>query len=489
MKMTKKCYIGFDLGTSGLRGLIVDEGGATIASHEVSYASQRPERGWSEQDPANWIAACGAVVQQLRAQVPDEWACVAGIGVSGHMHGAVLLDRGGAVVRPCMLWNDTRSHIEAASLDGVDRVREVSGNIVFPGFTAPKLMWVATHEPENFSKTAKVLLPAAYLNFWLTGAYVADMSDSAGTSWLDVGARNWSQELLDASGMTRSQMPDLVEGSHVAAALRADLARDWGLSPAVQVAGGAGDNAAAACGAGVLKEGQGFISLGTSGVLLAARDSYAPNAASAVHTFCHAVPDRWYQMGVILAATDCLNWLASVTGQTPAALTSALGDTLTAPSDLKFMPYLSGDRTPHNDSQIRGSFIGLDIGTTTKDMTHAVLAGVAYALRDSYEALKTTGVELHEVLALGGGTKSRLWVEMVATVLNLPLAVPADGDFGAALGAARLAQCAVTGADPATVMTAPDIDEIIQPNPALIAAYDAGYIQYKRLYPAMKALL
>lgn len=487
--MTNKCYIGFDLGTSGLRGLLVDDRGAIIASHEVTYASSRPEKGWSEQDPSNWIAACSTVVEHLREQFPDDWKRVAGIGVSGHMHGAVLLDDSGDVVRPCILWNDTRSHAEAASLDAVKRVRALSGNIVFPGFTAPKLMWVANHEPENFSKTAKVLLPAAYLNFWLTGAYVADMSDSAGTSWLDVGARDWSDELLSASGMTRAQMPDLVEGSQAAGALRSDLAKDWGLSSSVQVAGGAGDNAAAACGAGVLKEGQGFISLGTSGVLLAARDSYAPNAASAVHTFCHAVPNRWYQMGVILAATDCLNWLASVTGQTPAALTDGLGDTLAAPSDLKFLPYLSGERTPHNDSQIRGSFIGLDVATTTQDLTQAVMEGVSYALRDSYEALKSTGVELTTVLAIGGGTKSRLWVEMVATVLNLPLAVPRDGDFGAARGAAHLAQCAVTGADPETVMTAPQIAEIIQPNTDLIAAFDAGYIQYKRLYPAMKALL
>jgi xylulokinase len=487
--MTKKCYIGFDLGTSGLRGLLVDEDGTAIASHEVAYSSTRPEKGWSEQDPSHWIAACGSVAQNLREQVPDDWKRVAGIGVSGHMHGAVLLDSNGNVVRPCVLWNDTRSYSEAASLDGLDRVRELSGNIVFPGFTAPKLMWVANNEPENFEKTAKVLLPAAYLNFWLTGASVADMSDSAGTSWLDVGARDWSDELLSASGMTRMQMPDLVEGSQSAGPLRPDLAQEWGLPETVQVAGGAGDNAAAACGAGVLKDGQGFISLGTSGVLLAARDSYAPNAASAVHTFCHAVPDRWYQMGVILAATDCLNWLASVTGQSPAALTDALGDTLTAPSDLKFLPYLSGERTPHNDSQIRGSFIGLDVATTTQDMTRAVLEGVSYALRDSYEALKSTGVELTEVLALGGGTKSRLWVEMVATVLNLPLAVPRDGDFGAALGAARLAQCAVTGADPETVMTAPEVAETVQPNHDLIAAFDAGYIQYKRLYPAMKALL
>lgn len=487
--MTEKCYIGFDLGTSGLRGLLVSDSGAPIASHEVSYASQHPHRGWSEQDPAQWVAACREVVDQLRADAPDAWARVAGIGVSGHMHGAVLLDDTGTVVRPCILWNDTRSHDEAAILDAVDDVRALSGNIVFPGFTAPKLMWVAKNEPENFAKTAKVLLPAAYLNFYLTGQYVADMSDSAGTSWLDVGARNWSEMLLGASGMRADQMPRLIEGSQSAGKIWSGLARCWGLPETVEVAGGAGDNAAAACGAGVLKEGQGFISLGTSGVMLAARDSYAPNAASAVHTFCHAVPDRWYQMGVILAATDCLNWLSSITGQSPADMTDALGDTLTAPSELQFLPYLSGERTPHNDAQIRGSFVGLDVTTTTADMTRAVLEGVSFALRDSFEALRATGVTLNEVLALGGGTKSRLWTEMVATTLNIHLLVPRDGDFGAALGAARLAKCAVTGAAPETVMTTPDIANTVTPNAKLVDAFDAAYARYKRLYPAMKALL
>ena len=487
--MTEKCYIGFDLGTSGLRGLLVSDSGAAIASYEVSYPSQHPHRGWSEQDPAQWIAACRKVADQLRADAPDAWARVAGIGVSGHMHGAVLLDEKGTVVRPCILWNDTRSHDEAALLDAADDVRALSGNIVFPGFTAPKLMWVAKNEPENFARTAKVLLPAAYLNFYLTGQYVADMSDSAGTSWLDVGARDWSETLLGASGMCADQMPRLIEGSQSAGTIWSGLARCWGLAETVEVAGGAGDNAAAACGAGVLREGQGFISLGTSGVMLAARNSYAPNAASAVHTFCHAVPDRWYQMGVILAATDCLNWLSSITGQSPAEMTDALGDTLTAPSELQFLPYLSGERTPHNDAQIRGSFVGLDVTTTTADMTRAVLEGVSFALRDSFEALRTTGVTLNEVLALGGGTKSPLWTKMVATVLNTPLLLPKDGDFGAALGAARLAQCAVTGAEPEAVMTTPDIASTVTPNAGLVGAFDAAYARYKRLYPAMKALL
>ncbi len=487
--MTEKTYLGFDLGTSGLRGLLVTADDTPIASFEAHYDTAQPHKGWSEQNPTDWIIACQAVARGLRDAAPQAWANIAGIGVSGHMHGAVLMDDAGQVVRPCILWNDTRSHAEAAALDAADQVRALSGNIVFPGFTAPKLMWVAKHEPDNFAKVAKVVLPAAFLNHWLTGEYVADMSDSAGTSWLDVGARDWSDKLLEAGDMRQDQMPRLVEGSQSAGTLRTDLAKDWALSDTVHVAGGAGDNAAAACGAGVMKEGQGFISLGTSGVLLAARDRYKPDPATAVHTFCHAVPNRWYQMGVILAATDCLNWLSAVTQTAPAELTAELGDTLTAPGTLQFLPYLSGERTPHNDSQIRGSFIGLDASTIRADMTRAVLEGVAYALRDCFEALTSTGVDLTHVLALGGGTKSRLWVEMVATTVNLPLILPKSGDFGAALGAARLAKCAATGCDPEAAMTAPAADETIHPNADLVPAFDAAYHRYTRLYPAMKALL
>ena len=486
--MLKSTYLGLDLGTSGLRGLLMSDGGVPIASADAHYDVERLQQGWSEQDPTHWVAAIKSVVQQLRENAPDDWAAVSGIGVAGHMHGVVLLDSSDAVIRPCILWNDTRSHLEAQELDSADQVRALSGNIVFPGFSAPKLLWVAKHEPENFARTAKVLLPAAYMNFWLSGDAVGDMSDAAGTSWLDVGARAWSPRLLDAGQMRADQMPHLVEGAQAAGTLRSELAAQWGLSENVQIAGGAGDNAAAACGAGVLNEGQGFVSLGTSGVVLAARDSYAPDPATAVHTFCHAVPDRWYQMGVILAATDCLNWLSQITGQSPKDLTAALGDTLQAPTSLRFMPYLSGERTPHNDSHIRGSFVGLDVGTTTADMTRAVLEGVAYALRDSFEALEGTGAKFETLLALGGGTGSRLWVEMVATVLNTPLALPEAGDFGAALGAARLAKCAVTDIDPEQIMTAPVIAETIHPNADLVDAFADGYIHYTNLYPAMKAL-
>jgi xylulokinase len=256
----------------------------------------------------------------------------------------VLIDDQGTPIRPCILWNDTRSHAEAARLDAIPQVRALSGNIVFPGFTAPKLEWVRTHEPDDFARVAKVLLPAGYLNWYLTGDFVANMSDSAGTSWLDVGARDWSDPLLNAGHMRRDQMPRLVEGCAIAGQLRPALARALGLKKPVVVAGGAGDNAAAACGIGALSEGKGLVSLGTSGVLLVARDGYVPAPEAALHTFCHAVPDRWYQMGVMLSATNSLNWLAKISGQTPTQLTQALGDDLEPPGRELFLP-LSFRRT------------------------------------------------------------------------------------------------------------------------------------------------
>ncbi len=481
-------YLGLDLGTSGLRGLLIDADQNVVASAEATYEVSHPHSGWSEQDPEDWIAALDAVMATLKSANRSALASLNGIGVSGHMHGATCLGADGHVLRPCILWNDTRSHVEAAALDQLENTRELSGNIVFPGFTAPKLAWMATHEPQIFAQIDKVLLPKDYLNFILTGDAVGDMSDSAGTAWLDTGKREWSETLLSAGQMAASNMPRLVEGSQKAGTLKPELAAKWGVPDTCVIAGGAGDNAAAACGVGAMVEGDGFVSLGTSGVLLSAKDSYSPQPASAVHTFCHAVPNRWYQMGVILAATDSLNWLSGITGKTPAELTSELGDALTTPTDVMFAPYLSGERTPHNDSAIRGAFTGLSVSTSRSDMTQAVLQGVCFALRDSLEALKSTGTNMTSALAIGGGTGSTLWVEMLATVLDLPLEIPAEGEFGAALGAARLALTASTGSDPMSIMTKPDIARTIQPNTDHKAAYDAAYERYTQLYPTLKAL-
>ncbi|MGH1415456.1 MAG: xylulokinase [Pelagimonas sp.] len=479
-------YLGLDLGTSGLRALLVDENGAPVGSAEAHYDVSHPHSGWSEQDPADWVTACKTVISDLKKTQSAAFAKLSGIGISGHMHGAVLLGADDAVLRPCILWNDTRCADEAAMLDAASGVRELSGNIVFPGFTAPKLLWVEAHEPDIFAQVKKVLLPKDYLRLWLTGDHVGDMSDAAGTSWLDVGARNWSDLLLKQGHMREDQMPRLVEGSGMSGVVRPALRDDWGTGE-VAVAGGGGDNAVAACGVGCFKEGQGFVSLGTSGVLLAAKDSFAPDPATAVHTFCHAVPGRWYQMGVILAATDALNWLSARLKQSPAEL-SALVASVDGPGKALFLPYLSGERTPHNDSDMRGALVGLDVGGGDEALVQAVMEGVCYALRDCLEALRATGTELTEVLAIGGGTQSRVWTEMLATVLNLPLSLPKDGEFGAALGAARLAMVA-RGAEVEEVMTQPDIGEVIAPKADLVADYEAAYQRYRALYPAIKGAL
>ena len=481
-------FLGLDLGTSGLRALLVRADGSVVGSAEATYPVSHPQSGWSEQNPADWVTACESVVAKLRAAHPQDWPDLSGIAVAGQMHGATLLDAKDDVLRPCILWNDTRSFAEATELDGQPGMREISGNIVFPGFTAPKLVWLARHEPKIFERVAKVLLPKDYLTFWLTGEHVSEMSDAAGTAWLDVEKRAWSPELLDASGMRIDQMPRLVEGSALAGRLRASLAQDWGISQPVAVAGGGGDNAVAACGVGALSEGDGFVSLGTSGVLLAAKDSFAPMPETAVHTFCHAIPETWYQMGVILAATDSLNWLARNLGQDAAALSKALGDRIDGPGKMRFLPYLSGERTPHNDSSIRGALLNLDIAHGPADLTQAVMEGVAFALRDNLEALKSTGTKLDRVLAIGGGAQSPYWVELCATLLDLPIDLPAKGEFGAAMGAARLAQCAATGAAPKDVMSAPEVARTVPPRPELQPAYEEAYRAFRATYPALKDL-
>ena len=480
-------FLGIDLGTSGVRLLLTDADQTVIGAAEGPCTVRHPHPGWSEQDPKTWIDATRAAMAALRADHAPALAALKGIGLSGQMHGAVLLDEGGAVLRPAILWNDTRAHAEARALDADPVMREASANVVFPGFTAPKLVWLRQNEPEVFDRVATVMLPKDYLTFWMTGRRVTDMSDAAGTSWLDVARRGWSEAALAATGMTALQMPDLVEGTEIVGALRPEVAQDLGLPMGVPVVAGGADNAVAACGVGALTAGQGFVSLGTSGVLLAARDDFGADPGSAVHSFCHAVPGRWYQMGVILAATDSLNWLAHITGKTPADLTQTLG-ALGMPGTLRFAPYLSGERTPHNDSAIRAAFTGLDIAHRPEDLARAVVEGVSFALRDCQQALAATGTRLDQCLAIGGGTRSRYWVELLATVLNQPLDLPAAGEFGAALGAVRLAICGTTGAAPETVMTRPEIAETVAPRADLVPAYDAAYAHWRGLYPSLRAL-
>ena len=476
--------LGIDLGTSGVKALLIDDNQRILAAKTAPLGVLRLHQGWSEQTPADWVDAVSDAVGRLAAEHPAEMSAVRGIGLSGQMHGATLLDKADRVLRPAILWNDTRSGAEAAVLDADPLFRSVSGNIVFPGFTAPKLVWVRNHEPDIFGRVSKVLLPKDYLRLWLTGEHVSDMSDSAGTGWLDTGARKWSRALLAAGGMTEDQMPRLVEGTEVSGTLRRDLAREWGMGPGVVVAGGGGDNAASAIGMGTVKSGSAFVSLGTSGVLFAANDSYKPNPASAVHAFCHALPDTWHQMGVMLSATDSLNWFANLTGTAAAKLASDLGNELRRPSPVTFLPYISGERTPHNSASVRGLFAGLGHESGRAELTQALFEGVAFAFRDMFAAIRTTGTTIERATAIGGGSRSTYWLKAIATALGIPIDVPREGDYGAAFGAARLALIAADGCTPADVCSPPPVAQTIDPVEALFPAYEEAYERFRALYPA-----
>lgn len=477
-------FIGLDLGTSHLKGIVIDDAQNVCAEASVSLSLMRPKNGWSEQNPQDWLDATENVMASLANKV--NLKKVNAIGLSGQMHGATLLDKNDNVLRPCILWNDTRSAEEASYLDSKTIFRNLTGNIVFPGFTAPKLAWVRKHEPNIFAKISKVLLPKDYLRLWLCGEYVAEMSDAAGTSWLDVKRRDWSDALLAETDLDRSQMPTLIEGCEISGVLKKTHASKWGLPHGVIIAGGGGDNAASAIGVGVVKAGDAFVSLGTSGVLFAASDEYQPDAASAVHTFCHALPNTWHQMGVILAATDAMNWFGQVLNSSAQEMTNDLG-LLKAPSKTLFLPYLGGERTPHNDAQIRASFINLDHNADRQAMIRAVIEGVAFAFRDCFDALSSTGTKINQLVAVGGGAKSEYWVQAIATALGLPISIPVAGDYGGAFGAARLGMIAY-GINRYDVAISPKIKHIIEPVMSLHDDYLSALKSYRETYKVLKAI-
>ncbi|MDR3475349.1 MAG: xylulokinase [Devosia sp.] len=481
-------YLGIDVGTSGVKAILIDDGGRPLGEATAPAKEPvRPRPGWSEQDPADWWSAVLAAVDKLKASAPGQLAAVSGIGLSGHMHGATLLGADDEVLRPCILWNDGRSFAECAEMEAAEpRLRQIAGNIAMPGFTAPKIAWVRKHEPEIYARIAKVLLPKAYVRLLLTGEHVEEMSDASGTLWLDVGKRDWSDTLLAVTGLNRSHMPRLVEGSAVSAELKPELAARWGMTGRVVVAGGGGDNAASACGIGAIRPGEGFVSIGTSGVLFVSNDRFRPNTAGAVHAFCHAIPDTWHQMGVILSATDSLNWLSKVTGQDAAKLSQAAEAQFSGPGEEIFLPYLSGERTPHNNANARGAFVGLSHLSEAPRLAQAVMEGVAFAFRDCQRVLADAGTRIDRLIAVGGGSRSGLWLRMIAANLNMEIALPEDGDFGGALGAARLGLCAATGRSPQDVMTMPGIKAVIAPDPALVEAYTIQYARYRALYPAIE---
>jgi xylulokinase len=477
-------YLGIDIGTSSLKAVIIDAAQRIVASRTEPLEVSRPHPGWSEQDADSWWRACEAALDGLAAEHPKELAAVKGIGLSGQMHGATLLDSSDKPLRPCILWNDGRSDREAQELSSASE--RITGNIAMPGFTAPKLVWVKRNEPEIFAKVRTVLLPKDYVRLKLTGDKASDMSDSAGTLWLATEARDWSNEMLSLTDLDRSNMPRLYEGSAITGNLRAQLASRWGMSNAVVVAGGGGDNAASACGVGAVAPGTGFISIGTSGVIFVTADRYRANPAGAVHAFCHAVPGTWHQMGVSLSAAGSLDWLSHVLAASAGDLVGELGDTPKGPSSILFLPYLSGERTPHNDVAVRGVFAGLDQSHGRRDLTQAVLEGVAFAFKDCFDVLTMPLAEPRRLIAVGGGSRSCYWLSVIATVLGLPIAVPADGDFGAAFGAARLGLVAAENADPFAVCTPPAIRETIEPIAALADDYSAAHAAYRDLYPAIK---
>jgi len=476
-------YLGLDLGTSGLKALLIDDDQTIVAEATAPLEVSRPHPAWSEQDPHHWTAAARDALIALKAKHPLDR--VKGIGLSGQQHGATILDAAHEPLRPAILWNDTRAAEEAEYLDHLPGVQGSVGSIIFAGFTAPKLIWAKKHEPEVFEKAALVLLPKDYLRLWLTGEAVSEMSDASGTAWLDVPSRSWSDELLAHCEMRREQMPGLVEGSEVSGTIRPALAEEFGIPKGVPVAGGGGDNAAAAVGMGVTEAGRSFVSLGTSGVVFTSNPTFSPMPETAVHTFCHALPGKWHQMGVILSATDSLNWYARLVGADPASLTGELGP-LQAPGRVLFMPYLGGERTPINDPKIRAALIGLGHEADRVAGTRAVVEGVTFAVKDSVDALKACGTALDFVIAVGGGSRSRYWLEAIATAIDTPIAVPEAGDYGGAFGAARLGAMAAGGG--AEFLAPPAIGDTVEPDKTLTAAFEEAHARYRATYKALKGI-
>ena len=476
-------YLGIDLGTSAVKTILVDHEQRVIASRSRSLKIASPRPGYSEQDPGQWIDATFETLDAIRSDHPRELAEVDGIGLSGQMHGATLLDANLKPLRPCILWNDGRSAAECLELERRwPALRETTGNKAMPGFTAPKLMWVAKHEPEFFAATRLVLLPKAYLRLILTGEAIEDVSDASGSLWLDVVRRDWSDEGLSATGLSRNQMPRLVEGCAPAARLRREMALRWGMTKRPMVAGGAGDNPAGAIGIGAIRPETSFVSLGTSGALLAPTRFIAANPQRAVHTFCHAVPGMWIHAGAILSAASCLAWISRLLGASEADLLEPLGLRPKAPSSVNFLPYLSGERTPHDDPAARGMLDGLSHGTDRGAIVQAVLEGVAFALADCRDALADAGIVIEEADAIGGGSRSRFWLSVLANVLNVPIHRFAEGETGAALGAARLGRLAVTGEAIEAVCTPPQRVETFAPEPSLVDAYAERLPQWRKLY-------
>ena len=491
--MGMRTFLGLDIGTSSVKALLVDESQRLVGEASAALDVSRPHPLWSEQNPDDWMEAVEAAVQTLRRRAPDAFAGLAGVGLSGQQHGATFLDAAGRPIRPAILWNDGRAFAECDEITRkVPDFLGKAGNLAMPGFTGPKAMWLAKHEPDAFARTASVLLPKDYVRFRLTGEKVSDMSDASGTLWLDIAGRRWSEELLAASGMKRSQMPELVEGSEVSAYLSAATLAAWGLQGKIPVAGGGGDNAASAAGVGAVEAGEGFISLGTSGVVFSVTDKYVSLPGRTLHAFCHAFPHRWHGMSVMLSAAASLAWAAALVGR--ADKVAACVDAAEAfARDAKavreapvFLPYLSGERTPHNDPQASGMFAGLTASHGPEALLYAVMEGVAFSFADGVDVLREAGAAPATPWLVGGGARSGFWGQMISDATGLSIGVAAGAEAGAALGAARLGMVAAGAGDVATVCARPQTQRRFEPNAEKAALYAPRLKRYRALYGAEK---
>ena len=482
-------YIGIDLGTSAVKLLLMNESGQIIKIVSKEYPLFFPQPGWSEQNPEDWFTRSMEGLQELLAEV--DHSEVAGISFGGQMHGLVILDREDHVIRPAILWNDGRTASQCDYLNNVigkDRLSEDTANIAFAGFTAPKLLWLRENEPENFRKINKIMLPKDYLAYKLTGVHCTDVSDASGMLLFDVKNRCWSQDMLEICGITEDMLPKIYESFACVGTILPQIATHLDLSTAVKVAAGAGDNAAAAVGTGTVGNGQCNISLGTSGTVFISMDQFSVDQNNALHSFCHA-DGHYHLMGCMLSAASCNKWwMDNILGtdqyQIEQASITKLGE-----NHVFFLPYLMGERSPHNDPDARGTFTGITMDTTRSDMTLAVLEGVAFGLRDSIEVARSLGVTITRSKICGGGAKSPLWKKIIANVLNVTIDV-IESEEGPAMGGAMLA--AVACGEYASVSEAADrlvkIVDSVEPDPVLVEKYQARYEKFKTIYPVCKEM-
>ncbi|WP_281543629.1 xylulokinase [Grimontia sp. SpTr1] len=483
-------YLGIDIGTSAVKVILMGENGDVLDSQSESYGFDSPHPLWREQDPEIWWNGSRAAIAKIRARQSYAWSAVAAIGLSGQMHGAVCLDEKNQPVRPAILWNDGRAFKECDTLNQqLPQLGESSGVPAMPGFTAPKLLWLKQFEPETFNKIHKVVLPKDYVRLKLTGELCTDVSDAAGTLWLNEQIRNWDENVLNASGISTAHMPKLIEGNDISGTLTAETSLEIGLPVDTPVCGGGGDAAVGGVGIGAINEGDAFVSLGTSGQIFVAKERYVANPQKLVHAFAHAIPDRWYQMACLLNGASPLAWFSTISGQPVPTLLKEAEQHGTGNGSEMFLPYLSGERTPHNNPFATGSFQGITSTTERHHMTQAILEGIAYSLRDCLLALSDNGLPFHALGAIGGGARSQYWLQMVADVLEVPINQYVGGETGPALGAARLAMLSVKAGTLEEVCTTPVVSATFQPNASRQAYHRENHQRfihyYQQLEPTM----